>query len=769
MRKSRILKSTLSHMLVSYVGIVVILVFAIGITSGFLFSNSFRKEIVTHNEKMMERIQDTLNSRIFQNVENIAYSIYQEDICGPESVHLFENSGVRNYSAITNIYQDISEKANFYPDLIDAIHVFYADNNMCISTKYGFKDFAVSDDFGLKQFFTQINYSNTFSGFWILDPAISIQNSFSSEQDYIYYAFTYPRVYQEQTFKGAFVVSVKLSAILDTIQNIFPDSPNRVFLVTDSTPILSYPSHSQFPEELSEVLNQGILYQQNQSSFSEKDSTLFSALFPRPNCLLINIIPTNYFFRTQIQTQIIVLSISLLILFLGVFWAYLLVVRLYSPIRVLATRTRRLLNGTGPVNENEFHYISTAIDQLSNQITDMNQLIQNNKTAITQDILNTLLHGGVWKDCLERIQMIRPEIQEENCSVCAVILVNIREKNFRTLSIEQREYLCYNIIRYMEDLSEERHHILCARESENQFIAVCFAAFDAADFLCICSKTLRKYLSDAYSLKISAAIGSEQIYPGNLEKSLENARQLAEYFFYDVSTFPLMNEEMESKVSQDIPDMDVIIVRFSKALPTRDIEEMRKVLLEITTICTSHQYPAAKYHYFLLSLLHTFSKYVGDYGKKSDFDNSLLYQQFLAMEDILEFQEWFEHYIQEFWNYLDHKEQQKHQVLVQAICKYITEHLASDISLDIIGEQTGMAPQYVSRIFKMETGKSILDYVTILRLKQACILLCETNDSVETICMKTGFHNVPYFIRKFKETYGCTPGNYRKEFKLKKM
>ena len=42
-------------------------------------------------------------------------------------------------------------------------------------------------------------------------------------------------------------------------------------------------------------------------------------------------------------------------------------------------------------------------------------------------------------------------------------------------------------------------------------------------------------------------------------------------------------------------------------------------------------------------------------------------------------------------------------------------------------------------------------------------LLNQGDDSIERVARKCGYKATQYFIRRFKETYGITPGEYRKE------
>ena len=54
-------------------------------------------------------------------------------------------------------------------------------------------------------------------------------------------------------------------------------------------------------------------------------------------------------------------------------------------------------------------------------------------------------------------------------------------------------------------------------------------------------------------------------------------------------------------------------------------------------------------------------------------------------------------------------------------------------------------------------------YVQQIRLNHAEKLLISTNKSIAEIAENVGYHNKGFFYRIFKEKYGVTPKEYRKE------
>lgn len=94
--------------------------------------------------------------------------------------------------------------------------------------------------------------------------------------------------------------------------------------------------------------------------------------------------------------------------------------------------------------------------------------------------------------------------------------------------------------------------------------------------------------------------------------------------------------------------------------------------------------------------------------------------------------------------------------------QYIREHYNQAITLEDVSEVAGFNTTYFSSLFKKETGKTFLEYLSGVRMEQAKTLLKETNMSVASICEEVGYSDVKYFTKGFTKYTGLKPNEYRK-------
>lgn len=99
---------------------------------------------------------------------------------------------------------------------------------------------------------------------------------------------------------------------------------------------------------------------------------------------------------------------------------------------------------------------------------------------------------------------------------------------------------------------------------------------------------------------------------------------------------------------------------------------------------------------------------------------------------------------------------------IQVARNYIHAHYNEDISVADLSIVLNLSPNYLSKLFRSETGKRIVEYINEYRIEAAKKLLRETNLKVYEVGEKTGFQETSYFCKVFKEMTGVTVSEYRK-------
>ncbi len=97
---------------------------------------------------------------------------------------------------------------------------------------------------------------------------------------------------------------------------------------------------------------------------------------------------------------------------------------------------------------------------------------------------------------------------------------------------------------------------------------------------------------------------------------------------------------------------------------------------------------------------------------------------------------------------------------------YINQNYSRDLSVEMLASLVYLTPDYLSRLFKKSTGKSLSQYIRQVRMEQASELLRTTSRKVIDIGTSVGYANYSYFCQSFREYFGRSPEKYRQEESL---
>ena len=99
----------------------------------------------------------------------------------------------------------------------------------------------------------------------------------------------------------------------------------------------------------------------------------------------------------------------------------------------------------------------------------------------------------------------------------------------------------------------------------------------------------------------------------------------------------------------------------------------------------------------------------------------------------------------------------------KTVKQYVKTHLSEKITLEDLGQEVFLSPNYCERIFKQETGQSIVDYILDKRIEYAKNLLWDTSIKLTHVAQTVGYHDYGYFCRIFKKRTGYSPLQFRQQ------
>ena len=92
---------------------------------------------------------------------------------------------------------------------------------------------------------------------------------------------------------------------------------------------------------------------------------------------------------------------------------------------------------------------------------------------------------------------------------------------------------------------------------------------------------------------------------------------------------------------------------------------------------------------------------------------------------------------------------------------YIRSFYAEDIDIPALAAMEGLSVSRYNALFKKKMGIPPIQYITDLRMKQACALLKATSLHIKEIGETVGYRDNHFFSKTFKAKIGLSPSEYR--------
>jgi two-component system response regulator YesN len=88
----------------------------------------------------------------------------------------------------------------------------------------------------------------------------------------------------------------------------------------------------------------------------------------------------------------------------------------------------------------------------------------------------------------------------------------------------------------------------------------------------------------------------------------------------------------------------------------------------------------------------------------------------------------------------------------------------NNLTINVISQEIYLASTYLCLVFKQETGETLNEYITKVRIEKAKELLQDKNYKLYDICYTVGYMDASYFTKIFKKYTGVTPSEYRDKY-----
>ncbi|MFD0960235.1 helix-turn-helix domain-containing protein [Paenibacillus chungangensis] len=777
MKLLRRFNTVLYQLFVSYAVLIIVTTLIVGLASYLFFTANFNREVKKMHRGTVVHTGELLDHNVFRKTE----SMYMDLAVNADISFLFQRAIPGNHANIVRAKRVLEHKVNAYPHLVQSISIYYQNHDVLLTSHGGITYLngdSSSDPFhrDLMTVLAQPDSSERWIGRESGEREYTVLSA-GHDPLKVVYGRTYPILLHNGEMQGYIAIVLKTSVITDMIRSAAADEHGLLFVMDHVGRVISIgDSHMRFTEEQEDMFKQKVMAsEQTWGTFTESingvRSVISYAALPTTGWKLIGMTPVERFYEKSSIIQRKLIIICMLAIAIGIAISYFFIAKLYNPLNKVMQSVRSMLGARFAPHPdyslNEYALINEAISGLSEKVGKLEATVEDNVPLIKHHLIVGLLHNTVhtdqeFRDKLAYLQIAMTE------PYYTVVMIEIDEQQINELSVQNKQIILYNLIRELEDWEHPHFSCLAASSSDRHIAVVVNTGSRDEDAIRGLTDYCFEYASRNFRLQLSGAAGGWTDDPLQLYHSFREAGQYLAYKYYMPLTnwFPdsVYGRRQQSRERMPEQHLDAL----HNALKHKDMDAVRTSIDSFVQLCEQDRYSLEHCEQRWREMVGIYHKYVKDIQlTSSELITGHYMEQFDQVKDIHQFRQWLLDLIAMTFRYIDERNLNKTNDMVDKARKYCEEHLAMSLSLSEVAEEVGISPGYLSQLFKELTGTNFVDYVTGLRMEKASELVVSTGLSIEQIAQQVGYNSPTYFIKKFKGSYGVTPKVYRYHHSLR--
>lgn len=280
---------------------------------------------------------------------------------------------------------------------------------------------------------------------------------------------------------------------------------------------------------------------------------------------------------------------------------------------------------------------------------------------------------------------------------------------------------------------------------------------DDCDRFCRLARTVCKA---NVTIGIGEIVGSVE----DLKTSYDGAKDAVSYRVLYGTTKAINISEIAPPVVKQTVDLEADLHEIFKKIKMEDEVALGKSVEDYIISGTSVDMSVSEYKFFVLEMISEIYRFMRGNQLNTDeiFDAEDDAYDKLSQLEKTELMTWLKETCAKLQNMLREKRTDTTKSFVNKAIDYVADHYADqDLSVDRICSELSVSSAYFSTVFKKETGKTFVTYLTDYRMEKALQLLIEKNEKTYVIAQQVGYGDPNYFSYVFKKQFGTSPSKYK--------
>ncbi|RED51201.1 helix-turn-helix domain-containing protein [Cohnella lupini] len=775
-------RSVILTWLLSYLAILTVPIL-ISVFVYYQSQETLKSEIHRANNVLLKEVREVIDNQV-QNVERLTTELtWNVRIRGFMFSSLYKKPGSLN-PELYNLHLAVKEMA-IYQSLYPAIknyYIYWKDQDLVFepgvyrTSRLAYDTIHENETISYEIWLNLMQKKNT--GHFIKlenkDPSVST----------LAYIHSFPGERLESS-PGATVVLLDTSRLMETIRNVQDFSSGQVFVLNQDKQVLLSTDKSMEPLYLSDLAfadDYGSYF----DDYEGKHSEFMYIKSDNSELTYVTVVPSSLVWQKTYYLRSITYIGMLVSLIGGVCLSIVFLLRNYSPIQRLL-QLLRAGEKTSPESEgNEFLHIQKAISDTLNEKEQIQMRMKQQSNMLRSNMLVRILKGKVGTSIALDESLATFDVRFHSDQFAVILFYMDYERFFEhmeTVSVMDKPRLMQFIVsNIVEDLAKEKHGGFVCEIDDNMACLINFkegSREQQREDIKALAEQARQFLSEKFNIRTLASISDIKTSIDDIPQAYREAVDAMEYMIVVGDSGIVTYEELHRDESNHLQTSYYYPIQIEQQLinhlKSGDAKTAESIIRDIIAKNMGQSIISVELVKCLMfNLTSTLIKAIGEIGnveESSFMNNSMRIAELMACESIKEMELQLSSAAREVCEYASLKQKQqlnstRNQALearsADIVAFISNNYTEANLNISMIGERFGMTPTYLSKLFKDQTGKGLLDTINHYRMEYAKTLLKDQSNSIKSISGQVGFHDINTFIRTFKKYEGVTPGQYQK-------
>ena len=732
------------------------------------FSSSFKNEITDFNNKVLNQVSIFSDDFLLKNINEQSLHIVLGNSISPYVKQMMEENITGRSEIALYAYKELDQMVFQNRDIMYSILLHSKKNNLLVSSKFIAQVNEKNSDYSEELELIRDFYSSGQSIAWYPTRRAKIYSTVSSsEGDIITVIYAYPMSSTKNEIQGCVMVNINEQSLNDYLVK-FNSSMGELMILNSAGSIMSHSDKAGLYRNIKdEAFVKSILSGESPASFeTEYKNKAYKVSFVRSkyyeDFIYVSLIPVELFYQKDYMIKKKIILLSLIILFSVLILSNFLSYKLYIPFRKILNKYKHIVTANDPGRSvNEYKLMDNIFGNMSSQINYLQSALEKNRELIRRNALNEILSSR--SDSLEDVKGLK-----EMCGIAfdrkyfLQTIFTIGKPELYSSNKNILQLSKYSIIDYLGGITGgDCIFVPVDTDSKTVSVIVNTSINNTNGIREVIEKT-EDFCFSKFNLYFMVAAGSFVEDISALPLSYDACKTALKYKFLFPASNTFYYEEIEKYEASKQVLPHEFIEKLNKLLNTNSYEKLEALMDTLRSTIEENTYSFIEVYNTAEKLCLALKQYAeGMDIRMEEAVEGAAMDSLIKPDNILEFIHAFLQAVRSIFDSINHKKLSKNFEIMEQVKKYVNDNLHREISLYTAANAVHISPNYLSRIFKEETGINYIDYVMKCKIDKAKELLQDTNLSIEEITRRIGYTYAAYFRNKFKELTGKTPNEYR--------